>query len=98
MVMKKTKPQSQIIPTNSGIFQIDKKEVDKYLKKIKRPSINIVFFGSDSWSIHVLKVLEENFEVAAVVTTPNSAVSNYNSSKARISSSAYFKGLVLTRV
>jgi len=44
----------------------------------------IVFFGSDSWSIHVLKALEDNFEIIAVVTAPNSPVSNY------------FKGLSLT--
>jgi methionyl-tRNA formyltransferase len=47
-------------------------------------TLKIVFFGSDPWSLLVLKNLEKHFEIAAVVTTPKSAVSNY------------FKGLVLT--
>jgi len=46
--------------------------------------IKIVFFGSDPWAIHVLKALEEKFEVLVVVTASNSAVANY------------FKGVVFT--
>ncbi len=46
--------------------------------------ISIVFFGSDPWSIQVLKALEENFEVKVAVTAPDSAVANY------------FQGLVFT--
>ena len=49
-----------------------------------RHNVEIVFFGSDPWSIHILKALEDNFDVKAVVTALNSAVANY------------FKGQVLT--
>jgi methionyl-tRNA formyltransferase len=84
MVMKKTSPNPQVIPTESEIIETDPKDVKKYLSKLKIKRIAIVFFGSDSWSIHVLKALEDNFEVAAVITAPNSAVSSF------------FKGLVLT--
>ena len=49
------------------------------MKKIK-----IVFFGSDPWSIHVLKALEDNFDVKAVVCAPDSPVAHY------------FRGSVLT--
>ncbi len=37
--------------------------------------MKIIFFGSDSFVIPVLQALEENFEVAVVVTAPDSAVS-----------------------
>ncbi len=46
--------------------------------------IKVVFFGSDPWSLIVLKELEKKFNVAAVVTAPDSAVANY------------FKGKILT--
>ena len=36
--------------------------------------MKIVFFGSDAWSIHVLKALEENYDVKAAVCAPDSPV------------------------
>lgn len=50
----------------------------------KNSKLSIIFFGSDPWSVIVLKNLEKHFKIAAVVTAPNSAVFNY------------FKGLILT--
>lgn len=46
--------------------------------------MKIVFFGSDPWSILVLKQLEEKFDVQAVVCAPGSPIANY------------FKGPILT--
>src|SRR3989338_11392949 len=73
----------QIIP-NTPIFPITEEDIKKYLYKMPRYNIEIVFFGSDPWSIYVLQALEDNFDVKAVVTALNSAVANY------------FKGQVLT--
>ncbi|MEK7616465.1 MAG: methionyl-tRNA formyltransferase [Patescibacteria group bacterium] len=74
----------QIIHPGQTVFLREDLDVKKYLVKIPRQNIEIVFFGSDSWSIHVLKTLEDNFDVKAVVTAPDSAVANH------------FKGPVLT--
>lgn len=79
----KTLQHPQIIPTSAPIFPITEENIKKYLYKMPRLNIEMVFFGSDSWSIHVLKALEDNFDVKAVVAAPDSAVANY------------FKGLVL---
>lgn len=49
-----------------------------------RTKCRIIFFGSDTWSIHVLKALEDNFQVNAVVCAPDSPIANY------------FKGPILT--
>lgn len=73
----------QIIPTSTPIFPIKDLDIRKYLYKMPRHNLEIVFFGSDPWSIHVLKALEDHFDVKAVVAAPDSAVANY------------FKGLVL---
>jgi len=73
----------QIIPTFAPLL-ITEENIKKYLYKMPRHNIEIVFFGSDPWSIYVLQALEDNFDVKAVVTALNSAVANY------------FKGQVLT--
>ncbi len=78
-----TNPQPQMIPT-TDVFPIEEEDVDRYLKKIKKPETTIVFFGSDSWSLPDLQALEESFEVTAVVTASNSPVADY------------FKGPILT--
>ncbi|MDP3733511.1 MAG: methionyl-tRNA formyltransferase [Candidatus Daviesbacteria bacterium] len=72
----------QIIPTFTPL-PITEEDIKKYLYKMPRHNIEIVFFGSDPWSIYVLQTLEDNFDVKTVVTAPNSAVAKY------------FKGLVL---
>lgn len=77
-------PQPMIIPIHQGVFPIKEEDVRKYLVKAPRENIEIVFFGSDPWSIHVLKALEDNFDVKAVVTASNSPVADY------------FKGPILT--
>ncbi len=83
--MKKVGPNPQIVPTEAGVLQIKEEDVKKYLTKVNvKETPGVVFFGSDSWSILVLKELEDNFDVQAVVCAPDSAVSNY------------FKGPVLT--
>ena len=76
----------QIIPTQSGILDIlnINKDIKKSLSKLKKDVIEIVFFGSDPWSIRVLKSLEDNFDVNAVICAADSPVSNY------------FKGPILT--
>src|SRR3989344_116423 len=43
--------------------------------------MKIVFFGSDSFVLPVLKALEDNFEVVGVVTTEDSPVAQYIGSK-----------------
>lgn len=75
--MKKISQQPQIITPTLEIFPVDEKEVRKYLGKIKLKKITIIFFGSDSFVIPILQALEDNFEVPAVVTAPDSAVANY---------------------
>ncbi|MBI2334195.1 methionyl-tRNA formyltransferase [Candidatus Daviesbacteria bacterium] len=80
----KTLQHPQIIPTSAPIFPITEENIKKYLYKMPRHNIEIVFFGSDPWSIHVLTALEDHFDVKAVVAAPEGAVANY------------FKGLVLT--
>ncbi len=83
--MRKAMSTPQVIPTNVGALQINEKDVEKYLVKPQpKNHIKIIFFGSDIWSIPVLQNLENNFEVAAVITAPNSPVSKY------------FRGSVLT--
>lgn len=80
----KTLQYPQIIP-NTPIFPITGEDIKKYLLyKMPRHNIEIVFFGSDPWSIYVLRALEDNFDVKAVVTAQNCAVANY------------FKGQVMT--
>lgn len=79
----KTLQYPQIIPVSFPIWPYLEQDLKKYLYKMPRHSIEIIFFGSDSWSIHVLQALEDRFDVKAVVAAPNSAVANY------------FKGLVL---
>ncbi len=74
----------QIIPAGRNIFLREDLDIKKYLHKMPRQNIEIVFFGSDSWSIHVLKSLEDHFDVKAIVTAPDSSVANY------------FKGFILT--
>jgi len=76
----------QIITTSHGIFPIKNEEIKKYLRKARRQTVEIVFFGSDPWSIYVLNSLEDNFDVKAVVTASNSSVADY------------FKGPILTPV
>jgi len=80
----KTLQQPQIIPFTSPVFPWINQDIKTYLRKMPRHNVEIVFFGSDPWSIHILKALEDNFDVKAVVTALNSAVANY------------FKGQVLT--
>lgn len=82
--MTKTTQQPLILPTQHGLVHIKEEHIKKYLVKMPRESIEIVFFGSDPWSIHVLKALEDTFDVKAVVTASDSAMANY------------FKGPVLT--
>ena len=83
--MKKLGLQPQIMPMTHGIDLIKITEMNKYLGKLNLKEVpEIVFFGSDSWSIHVLKALEDNFNVKAVVTSSNSPVADY------------FKGPILT--
>lgn len=67
----------QIITPTLEIFPVGEKEVKKYLGKIKLKKITIIFFGSDSFVIPILRALEDNFEVPAAVTASNSAVANY---------------------
>ena len=43
--------------------------------------LKIVFMGSDSFVVPVLKKLQENFEVVGVVTAPNSAIAQYVGTK-----------------
>ena len=70
-------PQPMIISTYQGGFPTPELEVKKYLRKTRRQTVEIVFFGSDPWSIHVLKALEDNFDVKAVITASNSAIADY---------------------
>ncbi len=68
----------QIIPKHDLMYLIKEyAAIEKYLHKMPRHNIEIVFWGSDPWSVFVLKALEDNFEVAAVVTASDSAVANY---------------------
>ena len=80
----KTMPQPMIIPTIQDPSLIKEEDIKKYLVKMPRQNTEIIFFGSDSWSIHVLKALEDNFDMVAVVTAPDSPVAHY------------FKSLILT--
>ena len=48
--------EPQVITKPYEMYLI-KDEVIKYLHKMPRHSIEIVFWGSDPWSIHVLKAL-----------------------------------------
>lgn len=66
----------QIITPSLYLNPIFEKDIKKYLVKIKRGSPSIVFFGSDSFVTSVLEALEENFDVCATVTAPDSAVAN----------------------
>ena len=76
--MKKANPQPQIIPNTPEMDLIKLREMNKYLGKLNIKEVpEIIFFGSDSWSIHVLKALEDNFNVKTVVCTPDSPVANY---------------------
>lgn len=75
--------QPQVFPKLNEII-LAREEIKKYLHKMPRHNIEIVFWGSDPWSVYVLKALEDNFDVKAVITAPNSPVANY------------FKGLILT--
>ena len=76
--------QPQIIPKFDEKYLILNEDIKKYLHKMPRHNIEIVFWGSDPWSIPVLKRLEDNFDVKAVVCAGDSAVAND------------FKGLILT--
>lgn len=68
----KTLQYPQIIPTSTPIFPIKEEDIKKYLYKMPRHNIEVIFFGSDPWSIHVLKALEDNFDVKKVVTANTS--------------------------
>jgi len=70
-------PQPMILPAYQGIFPNPELDIKKYLVKAPRQTVRIVFFGSDPWSILVLKTLEDNFDVQAVVTASDSAVADY---------------------
>lgn len=82
--MKKALPQPMIIPASQGVFPIKDEDIKKYLHKMPRQTVEIIFFGSDPWSIPVLQALENDFDVKVVITAPDSAVSRY------------FKGPILT--
>ncbi|MBI2039836.1 methionyl-tRNA formyltransferase [Candidatus Microgenomates bacterium] len=79
----KTLQQPQVWPKLYETILI-KEEIKKYLHKMPRHNIEIVFWGSDPWSVYVLKALEDNFDVKAIVTASDSSVANY------------FKGPILT--
>lgn len=79
----KTLQYPQITPASFPIFPNLEQDLKKYLYKMPRISIEVIFFGSDPWSLYVLNALEDNFDVRAVVTAPDSVVAQY------------FKGLVL---
>jgi len=76
--------QPQIIPKLGEMYLIKEEDIKKYLHKMPRQTIKIVFWGSDSWVIPVLQAVEDNFDVEAVVTAYDSPVADY------------FKGLSLT--
>ncbi len=83
--MKKANPYTPIIQPELDIFSVGSVEPNKFLAKQRlKTKPEIIFFGSDSWSISVLQPLEDNFDVVAVVTVPDSPIANY------------FKGPVLT--
>jgi methionyl-tRNA formyltransferase len=68
--MKKTiDPNLLIIPENN--VPLDSKDLPKYLAKIKKPEVNIVFFGTPEFNIPVLEKLNEEFNLIAVVSTPD---------------------------
>jgi methionyl-tRNA formyltransferase len=74
-----------ITQTTLDITPVNLDEMNKFMAKQKiKKGLDIVFFGSDEWSIPVLEALEDSFYVRCVVTTIDSPVSKY------------FKGPILT--
>ena len=74
----------QIIPKIDARYLLKDMDIKKYLHKMPRHNIEIVFWGSDPWSVYVIKTLEDNFDVKAAICAAESAVAKY------------FKGIVLT--
>ncbi len=75
--MKKANPNPSIIQIEQDVFPLDDKEIKKQLSKIKlKTKPSIIFFGSSSFVIPVLKVIDENFEVSAVITKKDSPIAS----------------------
>ncbi len=73
----KNMQQPQVIPFTSPVFPWINQDIKKYLQMMPRETVEIVFWGSDPWSIPVLAALEKRFDVKAVIAAPSSAVANY---------------------
>ncbi len=59
-MIKKAQPLPQTIPTEYGVFPIDKKDLAKHLAKIKSHNeIKIVYFGTPEFSAYILEKLIE---------------------------------------
>ena len=70
--MKKQKTTPQIIPVEQDYFPVDPSDMNKYLSKIRaNVTKKIVFFGTPEFVIPILKSVDENFNLVAVVTGPD---------------------------
>ncbi len=78
-----TKKQSQTTPLPESIpftpdlstIFLEENDVDSHLKKLKRKDkLKIVFFGTPEFVVPVLATLDQNFDLVAVVTTPDAPV------------------------